>query len=100
MNFNLLPFKIFLAIVVMMISFQPFNNVACAATAKEYIPEHIRARLPEVRDCFKIERGDNWKNCRANCADICNEIPETYERGVCNGVLIQLCCNEHPAGCN
>lgn len=97
MSFNLLPLKISLAIM-MMISFQLFNGVAYAA--KEYTPEHVRARLTEVRDCFKIERGDNWKNCRANCADICNDIQETYERGVCNGVLIQLCCNEHPVGCN
>lgn len=74
-------------------------GIPCANAAKEYLPENIRARLPEVRQCVKDDPGDSWKTCRANCDEVCNEILETYERGVCNGVLIQLCCYEQPSGC-
>ena len=82
--------------------FQIFNSIEAspAFAAKEYIPEHTRARLPEVRECVKKDPGNSWKNCRANCDDICNEISEPYERGVCHGVLIQLCCYEQPSSCN
>lgn len=65
----------------------------------KYIPEHERARLKEARDCLKEDPGNTWKECRNDCAEICNQIIEPYERGVCNGVLIQLCCNQYPSGC-
>lgn len=67
--------------------------------APKYTPETIRARIPEARKCVSEKPGNSWSECRFNCADICNEIIETYTRGVCNGVLIQVCCGQHPSGC-
>ena len=104
MKLNQSKFKIYTLVVLCSITillFQILSNtvVSPALAAKEYIPEHIRARLPEVRECVKEDPGNSWKNCRANCDDICNEILEPYERGVCNGALIQLCCYEQPSGC-
>ena len=61
--------------------------------------DSIRAQLPELRECVRKEPGTNWKSCKGNCYDICNEIQCDYDRGLCNGALIQLCCGEHPSDC-
>ena len=68
-------------------------------TSQQYSPENVRARLADVRKCFKENPGNSWSECRYKCADVCNQILETYARGVCNGVLIQLCCGQHPSEC-
>lgn len=68
-------------------------------TNPKYVSENIRARLPEARKCTKENSGNSWGDCRYGCVEICNEIVDTYSRGVCNGALIQICCGQHPSGC-
>ena len=76
-----------------------FTN--CLLTTKPLyaVSESIRAKLPEVRECANKTPGTSWKDCKSNCSDICNEIECAYDRGVCTGALIQLCCGEHPSDC-
>ena len=64
-----------------------------------FVAETKRARLNEARKCVKENPGNSWNECRYNCVDTCNEVLETYARGVCNGALIQICCGQHPTGC-
>lgn len=68
-------------------------------TDTKYVAENVRARLPEARKCIKENSGNSWNDCRYGCVEICNEIADTYSRGVCNGALIQICCGQHPSGC-
>ncbi len=102
--------KLFLIIVISILAIQIFQpnfvyskddevKEQVSDKAQQYTPETIRARLPEARKCVTEKPGNSWSECRFNCADICNEIIETYTRGVCNGVLIQACCGQHPSGC-
>jgi hypothetical protein len=65
----------------------------------KYISESVRARLSEARKCVKENPGNSWNECRYSCVDICNEIEDTYSRGLCNGVLVQICCGQFPNGC-
>lgn len=106
MNINLRneSLTIYPLILILLIIF--FTSIATAQTTKEestesskYVPENTRARLPEARKCIGLMSGNSWGECRYNCADICNEISDTYARGVCNGVLIQSCCGQHPSEC-
>lgn len=95
----------FVLILIMLTFLVSIDVIAEYGIVKEkqadskYIPEHQRARLKEVRECIKEEPGTSWIECRHECAELCNQILEPYERGVCNGVAIQLCCSEHPTGC-
>ncbi len=97
-------FKLFFFVIICISLCSSFAFAQTESPSKpkeeqKYIPESIRARLPEARACTKERPGTNWTECRYNCADVCNEIIETYVRGVCNGVLIQICCGIHPSTC-
>ncbi|MBI3309236.1 MAG: hypothetical protein HYZ79_07690 [Candidatus Melainabacteria bacterium] len=97
--------KIKLPIIVSALVIAVFSSCSFVSAQEEkseepqFVHEHERSRLNEARQCLNENPGTSWTECRYNCVEVCNEVLETYTRGVCNGVLIQICCGIHPSGC-
>ena len=90
--------KVKISLFITILLFVIFYNSA-HTQEEQYMPEDKRARLNEARECFRENPGTSWKECRYSCAEVCSQVLETYARGVCHGVLIQLCCDQYPGKC-